>query len=81
MRIRLTNDATKQYHKLPKHIKKKANKQFDYLVENFRHPSLNVKLYTGTENLWQARIDKSYRFYFYIVDPHYIVVALIQHPK
>ena len=81
MEISLTKQADKQYRKLPTHIQKKVDKQFDYLIENFRHPSLNTKLYSGTENLWQARIDKSYRFYFYIVDPNYVVVALIQHPK
>jgi len=81
MEINFTKQADKQYQKLPQHIQKKADKQFGYLLQDFRHPSLNAKLYSGTNNLWQARIDKSYRFYFYIVDPHYIVVALIQHPK
>jgi mRNA-degrading endonuclease RelE of RelBE toxin-antitoxin system len=81
MQIRLTKEAAKQYKKLPKHIQKKADKQFDYLLEDFRHPSLNTKLYSGTDNLWQARIDKSYRFYFYIIDPNYVVVSMINHPK
>ncbi|HMO77793.1 MAG TPA: hypothetical protein PKA42_02815 [Candidatus Paceibacterota bacterium] len=81
MKIRLTKEAAKQYYKLPKQIQKKVDKQFDYLVADFRHPSLNTKLYSGADNLWQARIDKSYRFYFYIIDPHYVVVSMINHPK
>jgi len=81
MKITLSKNADKQYDKLPKHIQKKVDKQFAYLLQDFRHPSLNAKLYSGTDNLWQARIDKSYRFYFYIVEPNYIVVALINHPK
>lgn len=80
MKIRLAREAVKQYSKLPKQIQKKVDKQFDYLIKDFRHPSLNVKLYSGTENLWQARIDKSYRFYFYVIEPHYVVVSLINHP-
>jgi mRNA-degrading endonuclease RelE of RelBE toxin-antitoxin system len=81
MQIKLNKKADKQYDKLPKNIQKKVDKQFSYLLQDFRHSSLKAKLYRGTNNLWQARIDKSYRFYFYIVDPHYIVVALINHPK
>lgn len=81
MQIKLTRKADKDYQKLPYHIQKKVDKQFDFLVENFRHPSLNAKLYDQNAQLWQARIDKSYRFYFYVVEPHYIVIALINHPK
>jgi len=81
MYVQLTDKAIKDFDKLPKQIQKKVRKQFGYLNENFSHPSLNAKLYNRNDNLWQARIDKSYRFYFYIVDPNYVVVALIQHPK
>lgn len=81
MRIRLTEGAQKQLRTLPVSVQKKARKQFAYLLEDFRHPSLNAKKYGGVENLWQGRIDKSYRFYFHIVDPHYIIVSIINHPK
>jgi len=81
MEIELSKKAVKEYNKLSKEIQKKADKQFAYLLQDFRHPSLNAKLYSGTENLWQARIDKSYRFYFYIIDPNYVVISLINHPK
>lgn len=81
MRIRLTDGAIKQYVSLPKQLQKKTDKQFSYLIEDFRHPSLKVKKYQGFENLWQGRIDKSYRFYFHVVEPHYIIVSIINHPK
>ena len=81
MKIRLTDKAVKQYQKLPKVLQVKADKQFDYLREDFRHPSLNAKKYQGSENLWQGRIDKGYRFYFYIIEPDYIIVSIINHPK
>jgi mRNA-degrading endonuclease RelE of RelBE toxin-antitoxin system len=81
MRVRLTNKAIKQYRALPKQVQKKADKQFGYLIENVRHPSLNVKKYGGVNNVWQGRIDKSYRFYFHIIEPHYIIVSIINHPK
>ena len=81
MLIRLTDGAIKQYKSLPQQLQKKADKQFSYLIEDFRHPSLKVKKYQGFENLWQGRIDKSYRFYFHVVEPHYIIVSIINHPK
>lgn len=81
MRIRFTDGAIKQYRALPKALQKKADKQFIYLVEDFRHPSLKVKKYQGYENLWQGRIDKGYRFYFHVVEPHYIIISIINHPK
>ena len=81
MRIRLTAGAIRQYRVLPPTLQKKVDKQFAYLLENFRHPSLKVKKYQGYENLWQGRIDKGYRFYFHIIDPHYIIISIINHPK
>ncbi len=81
MQIRLTEKALRQYEKLPAVIQHKADKQFRYLVSDFRHPSLNAKKYGGQDNLWQGRIDKSYQFYFHVIDPHYVIVSVINHPK
>jgi hypothetical protein len=50
-------------------------------MEDIRHPSLHAKKYKGTDDLWQARIDKDWRFYFFIVAPHYVIVSVIKHPK
>lgn len=81
MRIRLTAGAIRQYKSLSKQLQKKADKQFLYLIEDYRHPSLNVKKYQGYENLWQGRIDKGYRFYFHVIEPHYIIISIINHPR
>ncbi len=40
MRLRYTKDAIKQFDRLPKNLKRKAQKQFIFLLENYRHPSL-----------------------------------------
>ncbi len=81
MRIKLTDKAVKQFLILPKHLQKKARKQFGYLIKDYRHPSLNIKKYGGIDDLWQGRIDKSWRFYFHVIEPHYIIVSIISHPK
>lgn len=81
MTIKLTAGAQKQLQKLPASLRGKVRKQFGYLLEDFRHPSLSVKKYGGYDNLWQGRIDKSYRFYFHVIEPDYIIVSIINHPK
>lgn len=81
MRIRISETALKQYKKLPIALRQKTDKQFEYLLTDIRHPSLHAKKYQGSEDLWQARIDKDWRFYFFIVSPQYIIVSLIKHPK
>ena len=81
MKIRLTDKAVKQYQKLPKNLQVKADKQFDYLRADIRHPSLHAKKYQEALGVWQGRIDKGYRFYFYIIEPDYIIVSIINHPK
>ncbi|XKT74480.1 MAG: hypothetical protein ACJKTH_00060 [Patescibacteria group bacterium UBA2163] len=80
MKIQLAGSAVKQFKAFPKQVQKKTRKQFGYLLEDFHHPSLNAKKYKGYEGVWQARIDKQWRFYFHIVEPHYVVVSIITHP-
>jgi mRNA-degrading endonuclease RelE of RelBE toxin-antitoxin system len=82
MEILLTEKAQKQFLALPHNLQKKTRKQFSYLLQDYRHPSLNAKKYhEASSELWQARIDKGYRFYFFVKNPHYIVVSIINHPK
>lgn len=81
MRIRLSETAIKQYNQLSPVLQKKTDKQFNNLLTDVRHPSLHAKKYKGQKDLWQARIDKDWRFYFFIVDPTYIIVSVIKHPK
>ncbi len=81
MRISLTRPAKKQLHALPAHLQKKARKQFNFLLSDIKHPSLDIKKYQGLGDLWQGRVDKGYRFYFHIIEPDYIIISIINHPK
>jgi hypothetical protein len=56
-------------------------KQTDFLVESLHHPSLRAKKYNAAEDIWQARINRSWRFYFVIEGDTYIIIGLIRHPK
>ncbi len=81
MQIKVTDTAIRQYKNLSSSLQKKVDKQFEYLLSDLRHPSLHAKKYQGQADLWQARIDKDWRFYFFIIEPEYIIVSIIKHPK
>jgi len=81
MRVKLSGIAMKQFETLPKTVQAKAEKQFMYLATDIRHPSLKTKKYKGYDDVWQARIDRTWRFYFHIVEPHYLIISIITHPK
>ncbi len=81
MKYVLTKTTEKQYWKLSKKNRGLFIKQIDFLLEDFRHPSLNSKKYDERINLWQARINKSNCFYFIIQNNAYIIVSIRKHPK
>jgi plasmid maintenance system killer protein len=54
---------------------------FGSWTANLHHPSLRAKKYDESDDRWQARVNKNWRFYFRIVDDTYRVLKLIPHPK
>jgi mRNA-degrading endonuclease RelE of RelBE toxin-antitoxin system len=81
MRLRFTERADKDYAQLPPAVRKVFAKQIDLLLANFRHPSLRAKKFHRSEDLWQARVDRRWRFYFKIQDDEYAIVSITPHPK
>jgi mRNA-degrading endonuclease RelE of RelBE toxin-antitoxin system len=81
MEIQFTEKATKEYLLLDPKICKQADKQFDFLVSDYRHKSLNVKKYNKKLEIWQGRINKSWRFYFHIINDVYYIFDIKNHPK
>ena len=65
----------------PDFVKKKLKKQISYLLLDLRHPSLHAKKYDESQNIWQARVDKSIRFYFSIEGENYFLLDIKNHPK
>lgn len=78
-----------QYHprfkenlrKFPHHIQEKFYKQVEFLLRDIRHPSLRVKKYDESNNIWQARVDVNVRFYFKIKNDIYFLLKIKKHPK
>ena len=81
MNLRYTDRFEDQYRALPESRKAKLDRQLEFLVENLRHPSLRAKKYDESRGIWQARVDRRYRFYFQIERDTYILLSVIPHPK
>ncbi|NGZ09627.1 MAG: hypothetical protein CV088_09610 [Nitrospira sp. LK70] len=70
-----------QYRRLSSERQAKFDKQLTFLLSNLRHPSLRAKKFDETNDIWQARVDDDYRFYFQIVGETYLLLSIIPHPK
>jgi len=65
----------------PSAVRKAFFKQVKFLEQNLAHPSLHAKKYDESQDLWQARINQAWRFYFVIKEDTYIISRIIPHPK
>jgi mRNA interferase RelE/StbE len=81
MKLRFTERADKDYAGLPVNVRKALKKQLEFLLVNLHHPSLRAKKYDKATDLWQARVSRSWRFYFKIEGDEYVIVSIIPHPK
>jgi plasmid maintenance system killer protein len=62
-------------------VRKAFFKQIKFLEQNLQHPSLHAKKYDETQDIWQARVNRDWRFYFNIVGETYVIRDIIPHPK
>jgi mRNA interferase RelE/StbE len=51
------------------------------LADNLSHPSLRAKKYDEAKDIWQARVNKDWRFYFKMQDDTCFITDVIPHPK
>jgi len=65
----------------PPAVRKAFYKQAQLLLRDLRHPSLRAKKYDESKDIWQARVNRSWRFYFVIEGDTYRLHAIIPHPK
>ncbi|MBI3588935.1 MAG: hypothetical protein HY093_00770 [Candidatus Liptonbacteria bacterium] len=81
MKLAFAKKALDDYLDLSKELKTKADKQFSLLIKNLRHPSIHAKKYDESQNVWQGRIDKNYRFFFTMKKDVVFVITISKHPK
>lgn len=81
MKIIYHPNFQKNLNKFPVSIQNKFAKQIAYLLYDIRHPSLHAKKYDESQDIWQARVDKNFRFYFSVDGNTYILLDVKHHPK
>jgi mRNA-degrading endonuclease RelE of RelBE toxin-antitoxin system len=68
MKVVLSDGAIKSLTDAPQNVQRAFEKQLRFLVDNLLYPSLHVKKYDESNDVWQARVNKDWRFYFTIAD-------------
>jgi mRNA-degrading endonuclease RelE of RelBE toxin-antitoxin system len=79
--LRYTKGVADALRKASAATRKAFYKQTELLIQNLQHPSLHAKKYNETNDVWQARVNKSWRFYFTIAGDTYFILAVGPHPK
>ena len=81
MKADYSERAGRALRSVPLDVRRALFKQVRFLEQNLRHPSLRAKKYDESLDLWQARVNTDWRFYFLIQDDIYYIVDIIPHPK
>ena len=81
MKWQHSNRSEDDYNGAPSRVQKAFDKQARLLAGNVLHPSLRAKKYDEAHDLWQARVNRDWRFYFRIEGDTYVIVRIIPHPK
>jgi hypothetical protein len=81
MQFAYSQHFLRNYSKAPLTVQRAFDKQSALLLTNLRHPSLDAKKYGGTNNLWQALVNRDWRFYFTIDGDAYRLQEIKAHPK
>ncbi|MDP3764408.1 MAG: type II toxin-antitoxin system RelE/ParE family toxin [bacterium] len=79
MKVRFAEQFDKNLEKLPPEIKRKFKKQLSFLLRDIRYPSLRSKKREELGDVWQARVDDNYRFFFQIQKDVYLVLNILKH--
>jgi plasmid maintenance system killer protein len=81
MRAQRTPQFVQAYSNALSHIQKLFDRKLALLLQNLRHPSLRAKKYNEANDIWQARVNGGWRFYFSIHGDTYVLHSIRPHPK
>ena len=81
MKVVLTDRAIEALKDAPSAVQRAFDKQLRFLADNLQHPSLHAKKLDEATDVWQARVNRDWRFYFTIADDRYTITNIIPHPK
>ena len=80
MRLDYAPQFLRSYAKAPPLVQRLFDKQAALLLQNLRHPSLRAKKYDEASDIWQARVNQAWRFYFQIRGDTYYLLNITAHP-
>ncbi|MCW5892056.1 MAG: hypothetical protein KIT14_16145 [bacterium] len=80
MNARRTDRFDSDLRNAPLRVQKDFEKQLRFLLRDLRHPSLRAKKYDEARDIWQARVNRDWRFYFQIDGDTYTLLTIIAHP-
>jgi hypothetical protein len=81
MTVRYSHHFLRQYAAAPAQVRKAFDKQCELLLDDLGYPSLRAKKYHATLGIWQARVNRDWRFYFTIEGAEYHLHEIKRHPK
>ena len=81
MGLRFSKHFLRSFAKAPLAVQKAFDKQSALLLQDLHHPSLHAKKFDEATNVWQARVNYSWRFYFRIDGSLYLLDEIRNHPK
>ena len=81
MRPHFSERFIRSYTSAPAAIQRAFDRKLELLLQNLRHPSLRAKKYAEPSDLWQARVNQGWRFYFRIQSDTYELIDITTHPK
>ena len=81
MKVALTARFERAYQRLNQPQRRAVKKALSFLVNNIRHPSLQVKKIEGTKGILEARVSKSIRLSFEFRDDTLILRNVGDHDE
>ncbi len=77
LRLILTERFRKSALELEPAVREKLKKQIGFLTADPRHPSLRVKKVKGTASIFEARVDRDFRFTFEFGEGRAIILRVV----
>jgi mRNA-degrading endonuclease RelE of RelBE toxin-antitoxin system len=81
MKVSYSKRFSKSLENAPGPIQKAFYKQVRFLQQDLGYPSLRSKKYDEANDIWQARVNDDWRFYFSIIGDTYQLHDIIPHPR